>query len=169
MTGWLFLWNWKCKWQETDWMAICVNHKEDLDYVCVWLEQSPRESLVSQACMSYLNAQGTVKKLNLWLYHIHIVHKLIEPDKTKCLQYCKRFQAFVEENGMNLLGRIFFRDEAWSHLDRYVNCQSSRIWSSKNRYLFYKVTLTSWKAWSMVHCVSLACSGTHFLCGNSWL
>jgi hypothetical protein len=37
---------------------------------------------------------------------------------------------------------LFFPDEAWFHLNGYVNSQNSRFWSSENPHLFQKFHYT---------------------------
>lgn len=115
-------------------VSMCVNREKDSNDVLKQSFMKSRRKLVLQMYMAHLSVQKSVKKLNLWLYHIHAVHELIELDKSKCLQYCTLFQAFIKENGMKLLGRIFFSSTLWVCIS-----QSSRILSCENPHLFYKV------------------------------
>ena len=61
------------------------------------------------------------KKLKFHTYRIGVVHELKEPDHGKRLRYCRWFRSFVDENGIEVLDRVYFSDEAWFHLDGYVN------------------------------------------------
>ncbi len=36
---------------------------------------------------------------------------------------------------------FFFNDEAWFHLDSYINTQNYRVWSSKNLHAFQTTSL----------------------------
>ena len=65
-----------------------------------WLERSLRKSfrkLATQAQMSYSSAHTAAKKLHLQPYHIPVAQELRQQDLVKHLQFCRRFQRFVEE------------------------------------------------------------------------
>ena len=40
-----------------------------------------------------------------------------------------------------MLDRVYFSDEAWFHLDEYVNSQDSPIWSNENPHTFHERAL----------------------------
>lgn len=81
-----------------------------------------------------------IKQLQLRPYRIQTVHQLLDPDKEKRLEYCHRFRRFVRE-GINVMDSVFFTDEAWFHLDGYVNSQNSRIWSAENPHAYHEKQL----------------------------
>ena len=37
------------------------------------------------------------------------------------VQHCKWLWSFTEETGINMLDMAYFGDEAWFHLERYIN------------------------------------------------
>jgi hypothetical protein len=47
--------------------------------------------------------------------------------------------------GIDILDKVFFRDEAWSHLSGYINSHTSRIWSAENLHTFHERLLHSLK------------------------
>jgi hypothetical protein len=57
------------------------------------------------------------------------VHQLQERDEGARIQYCHWFRRFVREGINVLLDNVFFSDEAWFHLNGYIN---SRLWSTEN-------------------------------------
>ena len=108
------------------------------------LQRSPRKSLrklTTQAQISYRSAQRSANKLRLLPYCILVVQELRQPDLVKRLQCCRWFWWFVEEHGVGMLDNVFFSDEAWFHLSRYVNSQNSRMSCSENPHMFHEKLL----------------------------
>ncbi len=65
-----------------------------------------------------------------------MVRQELKPgDYAKHLTYCHWFNTFVHD-GMHKMDRVFFSDEAWVHLDGYVNYQNYRLWCAKNPHEF---------------------------------
>jgi hypothetical protein len=72
------------------------------------------------------------------------MHELMQPDEEKRLEYCRWFTHFIR-GGTDILDKVFFCDEAWSHLSGYVNSQNIRIWSAENPHTFHERPLHSLK------------------------
>ncbi|PNF34202.1 hypothetical protein B7P43_G17545, partial [Cryptotermes secundus] len=87
------------------------------------------------------SAQRAMKKLHLHAYHVRCVQELKDLDKEKCLVYCRWFQTFVGNHGIEEFDQVFFTDEAWFHLSGYVNSQNNRIWSSENPNVLHEKPL----------------------------
>ncbi|XP_039283421.1 uncharacterized protein LOC120351176 isoform X3 [Nilaparvata lugens] len=106
-----------------------------LEDVKTRLVNSPRKSLrklSSQVGLSYSSVHKAAKKLNMYPYCIRLVQELQPPDLNKRLQYCRCFRSFLNDNGIESLNTVFFSDEAWVHLDGYVNSQNCQIWATEN-------------------------------------
>lgn len=106
-----------------------------LENVKTRLLNSPRKSLrklSSQVGLSYSSVQKAAKKLHMYPYRVRLVQELQPPDLNKRLQYCRWFRSFVNDNGIESLNTVFFSDEAWIHLDGYLNSQNTRIWAAQN-------------------------------------
>jgi uncharacterized protein YkuJ len=72
------------------------------------------------------------------------VHQVQERDKGARIQYCHWFRRFVRE-GINVLDNAFFSDEAWFHLNGYINSQKSRLWNAENPHAVIESPLHSVK------------------------
>lgn len=110
-----------------------------LDNVKQRLTTSPRKSLRKLSVQAGLSLSSTfraTKKLNLRPYRIGVVHELKDVDHGKRIQYCRWIRSLVNDNGIEILDRVYFSDEAWFHLDGYVNSQNCRIWSAENPHAF---------------------------------
>lgn len=110
--------------------------------------RSPSKSLrrlSAHSQISYGSAQKAMKKLKFRVYHVHSVHELKKPNKEKRFVYCRWFRSFIDNNGIGELDRVFFSNEAWFHLSRYVNSQVSRIWSTENPHALHETTLHNQK------------------------
>jgi hypothetical protein len=90
MTGWPFLWDWKCNWQQTEWTVVRVNPRKNLT-MCVYGLSSllGKETRIVSALCPIRVRRGLS---NMRLCRIHEAHKLKQTDLAKCLQYCRWFQ-----------------------------------------------------------------------------
>ena len=69
------------------------------------------------------------KQLNFRAYKITRFHKMEPADVMQRVAFCE----WSSNNmGDEILDISFFSDEAWIHLDGYVNSQNCRIWGSEN-------------------------------------
>ncbi len=91
--------------------------------------------LAARVHSSRTSVHRTLRALHLHPYRISSRQELKPPDYGKRLRFCQWFQRFTH-SGMGALDRTFFTDEAWVHLDGYVNAQNFRIWSSENPHAF---------------------------------
>jgi hypothetical protein len=60
------------------------------------------------------------------------------------IQHFRWFRGF-ERDGLYVLGNLFLKEEAWFHLNRYINSQNSRTWSAENLHALHKSPLPSSK------------------------
>jgi hypothetical protein len=94
----------------------------------------------------YIRLQG------FWNFiYIVCMHELKGPDKEKRLQYCRWFTHFIG-GVIDILDKVFYRNETWFHRSGYVNSQNSRILSAENSHTFHDWSLHSLKvgAWCAV-------------------
>jgi hypothetical protein len=108
---------------------------------------SPRKSLrklKQQSDISYGSAQRATRQLKLHPYRVQVVHELKETDRISRMNYCNWLLQFVR-NGKKSMDNLYFSDEAWFHLDGYVNSQNSRIWSTDNPHAIYEKPLYAQK------------------------
>ncbi len=87
-------------------------------------------------------------------YHIRIFQELKLPDAGKRLHFYHWLRNFIH-NHYSILNYISFCDEAWFHLNGYINAQNYRVWSSTNSHMYQEVSLHALKlgVWCvMSHC-----------------
>ncbi len=99
----------------------------------------------------------TLHDLKLYLYRLMVRQELKLGDYAKRLTYSHWFNMFVHD-GMHKMDRVFFSDEAWMHLDGYVNAQNYRLWCAKNPHKFvesghHPQKITIWYAISQTRVV----------------
>ncbi|KAJ3661413.1 hypothetical protein Zmor_005808 [Zophobas morio] len=110
------------------------------------MEQSPKKSLSKlslQSGVPYTTCQKVLKRtLHMHPYKVSSIHELKPADYPRRVAYCEWFQ-----NNMNnrILDLSFFSDEAWFHLNGYVNSQNYRVWSAENPFVFEERPLHSVK------------------------
>ena len=95
--------------------------------------RSPRKSLrrrSSEVGLAKSTVQGIMKQdLNLYPYKLEIKQTLTDKDKEKRFQMSTWFNEMME-NDEHWVGKIWFSDEAYFHLDGSVNRQNCRIWGT---------------------------------------
>jgi hypothetical protein len=79
-------------------------------------------------------------ELGMYPYRVTLTHQLLPRDHETRAFFCEWISNVVE-NDPNFLGHCFFSDEAWFHLDGYVNSQNSRQWSQANPHLIIEKPL----------------------------
>lgn len=79
-------------------------------------------------------------ELGMYPYRATQTHQLLPHDHEARAFFCEWISNVVE-NDPNFLGHCFFSDEAWFHLDGYVNSQNSRQWSQANPHLIIEKPL----------------------------
>jgi hypothetical protein len=77
------------------------------------------------------------KHLELHPYKVTVVHELLPADRDARLLFCEWLNEVVTHDP-NFLSKVFFTDEAWFHLDGYVNSQNCRIWSTTNPHAIHE-------------------------------
>lgn len=101
--------------------------------------------LSNQSGLSVGTVQTVVRsRLGLYPYKISVVPELDPNDPEQRKKYCQWFLTMVPLNGDGL-DDWYFSDEAWFHLDGYVNSQNSRIWASVNPHVFSERSLHAQK------------------------
>jgi hypothetical protein len=91
--------------------------------------------------------------LGLKPYKVTVVHQLLPADSEARLHFCE----WLSENAINdsqFLPKVFFTDEAWFHLNGYVNSQNSRTWSASNPHVIHELPLHPLKVgvWAAMSC-----------------
>jgi AraC-like DNA-binding protein len=72
--------------------------------------------------------------LGMCPYRATVTHQLLPTDLPARVHFCE-WISLVTENDPHFLHRCYFSDEAWFHLDGYVNAQNSRHWSTENPHV----------------------------------
>lgn len=107
------------------------------------LTRSPRKSLRRLAAhtgLSYGSAWRATKALKLRPYKISVVQELRPADPRLRIDFCQWYLQSIHD-GLVDTNFFFFTDEAWFHLNGYVNTQNNRYWSSTNPHQFREVPL----------------------------
>lgn len=106
--------------------------EEVIENVRQIMEDAPRTSLrrlSQQVQLVPSTCQKILKKdIHLYPYRLMSVQQLQEIDYPQRVEYCHWFQNTLNDD---LLDKTFFTDEAWFHLEGYVNSQNMRLWSSE--------------------------------------
>ena len=109
---------------------------------------SPHKSLrrlSGQSGVSYGTAHTAVRKaLKMFPYKIRVVQALMDGDLVKRVTYCRWFMEHVTPDGEEL-DDWYWSDEAWFHLDGYVNSQNSRYWLTDNPHVLHESPLHAQK------------------------
>jgi hypothetical protein len=66
-----------------------------------------------------------------------MVQCLTSPDQVQRVRFCNWFNQEIN----NILDHTFYSDEAWFHLDGYINSQNYRTWSSENPHVTVATSL----------------------------
>jgi hypothetical protein len=77
------------------------------------------------------------KHLGLHPYKVSLVQQLFPQDGPARLLFCEWINEVVTHDP-NFLTKVFFSDEAWFHLDGYVNSQNLRFWSTTNPHVIHE-------------------------------
>lgn len=116
---------------------------EVLDNAREIIEATPSTSirrLGQQLNLSFGTTQLILKKdLQMYPYKLQVYHKILPRDFQPRINYCNWFVDNL--NNDEVLDITFFSDEAWFHLDGYVNSQNMRFWSSENPHQFVETPL----------------------------
>ncbi|KAJ8884434.1 hypothetical protein PR048_016291 [Dryococelus australis] len=109
---------------------------------------SPQKSLrrlSSQSGVSYGTARTIVRQsLQMFPYKIRVVQEIEAGDFLKHVTYCRWFMEHVTPGGEEL-DDWYWSDEAWFHLDGYVNAQNSRYWSTDKPHRLHESPLHAQK------------------------
>ena len=97
--------------------------------------------LSTQCNISYGSVRNALKKsLHYHPYKINVIQELKPADYAKRLNYCNWFLSFIQNNP-DILDLVYFTDEAYFHLNGYVNSQNYRTWASENPHQFIETPL----------------------------
>lgn len=92
--------------------------------------------LAQQAQIAKTTAHRGLKKLALHPYRATLVQELKPPDLPRRLKFARWIINFVRVNGIEVLNKVFFSDEAWFHRTGYINARNYRYWSSTNPHRY---------------------------------
>jgi hypothetical protein len=113
---------------------------EKLDDIRTRLEHTPRKSLKRLAQVSESSARTVTQLMKLRPYKRILIHTLQRRDHASTFHFRSWFLQPVVEGEIDPQ-LILFPDEGWFHLQRYINTQNNRSWSSQNPYLTHEVPL----------------------------
>jgi hypothetical protein len=87
--------------------------------------------------VSKASARPAAQLLNIIPYETTVNHTLQPRDPASGVYFCSwLLQSVIGETNRPL---AFFSDEAWFHLQGYINTQNNRYWSSQNPHLTHEV------------------------------
>lgn len=143
------------KFRETGSVANQVHHRrpsilteEKVTEIMECMVEDPRLSvrkLASQVDVSYKTAYRAVREhLQLFPYKVCAVHQLLPADHQQRIHFCEWLSEVLEHDA-TFLETCYFSDEAWFHLNGYVNSQNTRYWSATNPHEIHEEPLHSSK------------------------
>jgi hypothetical protein len=115
--------------------------EEKLDDIGARLEHAPSKSLkrlAQESEVSESSARMATQFLKLIPYKTTLIHALQPCDPASRVHFCNWFLQSVIEGEIDLQ-LTFFSDEAWFHLQGYINMQKNRCWGSQNPHITHKV------------------------------
>lgn len=96
---------------------------------------SVRKLAASLPGTSKSSVHRTFHDLKLRAYRVSVRQELKLIDHHRRREFCAWFLRLIRP-GIDILNYVFFSDEAWVHLDGYVNSQNYRLWTSENPNAF---------------------------------
>ena len=86
-----------------------------------------------------------LKSLKFRAYQVKVAQELRPPDAGQRRQNCEWFLGLIHKN-VSTLDKTFFTDEAWFHLNGYINSQNTRIWATESPHTLHEYRLTPRKS-----------------------
>jgi hypothetical protein len=86
------------------------------------------------------SARTSAQLLKLRPYETAVIHALQLRDPAIRVHFCSWFLHSVVEGEIDPQ-LTFFSDEAWFHMQGYINTQNNRYWSSENSLITHEVPL----------------------------
>jgi hypothetical protein len=117
--------------------------EEKLDDIGARLEHTLRKSLkrlAQESGVSKFSARTAAQLLKLRPYRTTVIHVLQLRDSAGSVCFCSWFLQSVIEGEIDPK-LTFCSDEAWFHLQGYINTQNNWYWNSQNSQLTHKVQL----------------------------
>jgi hypothetical protein len=117
--------------------------EEKLDDVGASLEHTPRNSvklLAQETGVSKSGARTATQLLKLRPYKTTVILAFQPCDSASRVRFCIWFLKSVVEGEIDPQ-LTFSSDEAWFHLQGYINTQNNRYWSSQTPHLTHKAPL----------------------------
>jgi hypothetical protein len=114
-----------------------VPTEEKLDDTGVRLEHTPRKllkHLAQETGVSKSSARTAAQLLKLRPYKTTVIHALQQHDPASRVHFCSWFLQSVVKGEIDPQLTLF-SDEAWFHLQGYINTQNNSYWSSQNPQL----------------------------------
>jgi hypothetical protein len=96
--------------------------------------------LAQETGVSTSSARRATQWLKLRPYTTAVIHALQPRDPDSRVHFSSWFLQSTVAGEVNL-HFTFFSDEAWCHLQGYINMQNNRYWSSQNPHLTQEVLL----------------------------
>jgi hypothetical protein len=88
--------------------------------------------------VSESSARRATQLLKLRCYKTYVIHALHLLNPASRVHFCSWFLQSVVEGDIDPQ-LTFFSDEAWFHLQRYINMENNRYWRSQNPHLIHEV------------------------------
>ncbi len=85
--------------------------------------------------LSRATTHSLLRELNFKPYRLSVCQELKAGDYGWRVVYCRWLEQFAH-GGASRFDNVYFSDEAWVHLDSYINSQNYRIWCCKNSHAF---------------------------------
>lgn len=107
------------------------------------IREQPTKSvrrLAQQLEISYGTCRSILKRdIGMHPYKVQLYQELLPPDYVRRVAYCRFFNANLNDD--DVLDKTFFTDEAWFHLNGYINAQNMRMWATDNPHFYRETTL----------------------------
>lgn len=106
--------------------------------------QSSLRRLSNQSGLSFGSVRNALRANGMRPYKIRMVQNLLPSDPAARVQYCQWLMTMISPD-QDELNDWFWSDEAWFHLDGYVNSQNSRMWATENLHHLHEERLHAQK------------------------
>lgn len=107
--------------------------KADEEKIIQAFQKSPTKSLYQASCEKLGSSEKirrVLKNANMKPYKMRILHQLVYGDREKRVTFCRDMLRLLEDDS-SAIDNILFGDEAYFHLNGFVNHQNFRYWSDE--------------------------------------
>ncbi len=116
------------------WVSVVISEKMKVIAKNDTEHLTTSSQLVKQVGLSHTLTYHTLCSI-AYTYQISIQHELKPADSPKRAKFCQRLCHYTCGD-VSVFDTFFFSNEVWFHLDRYINGQNYRVWSSENPHFF---------------------------------